>query len=106
MQREFNRQNSKHNGSVLKEPLGDVTWEQATESELMDQIKWFSRANLKQAMDTTEVLPLGVALEDIKIGEVNVKPGRSIKFLGVTVQSNGKFDGMLHKKCAKIRKLA
>ena len=49
---------------------------------------------MKAAVDKTEVLPLGTALEDIRIDGINVKPCKSIEFLGVMVQSYGKFDMM------------
>lgn len=61
---------------------------------------------MKAALDKTEVLSLGTALEDIRIDGLNINPCKSIKILGVTVQANGKFDMMLNEKCTKIRKLA
>ena len=51
-------------------------------------------------------MPLGVSLENIEIGEANITSSKSIKFLGVTLQTNGKFDMMVSEKVAKIRKLA
>ena len=83
-----------------------MSWEQAVEYELLDQLKWYGRANLAPAIEKTEVLPLGVSLENLEIGETNIKPSESIKFLGVTLQTNRKFDMMVSENVTKIRKLA
>ena len=93
-------------GARVEEPKGAVEWEQAVKDELLDQLLWYSRANLSPAIEKTEVLPLGVSIGDIEIGETNIKPSTSIKFLGVTLQTDRKFDIMIKEKVEKIRKLA
>ena len=93
-------------GARVKEPTGNVSWEQAVKYELLDQLKWYGRANLSPAIEKTEVLPLGVSLENLEIGETNIKPSESIKFLGVTLKTNRNFDMMVSEKVANIRKLA
>ena len=70
--------------------------------KLMDPLKWYGSANLSPAMEKTEVLPLGVPLEGIEIGEVNIMPSKSINFLGVTLQANGNFHMMLNEKASKV----
>ena len=92
-------------GARVGEPKGAVKWEAAVKDELLDQLLWYRRANLSPPIEKTEVLPLGVSIKDIEIGETNIKPSLSIKFLGVTLRSNRKFDIMVNEKVEKIRKI-
>ena len=93
-------------GGRVEEPKGVVKWEQAVKNELSDQLRWYSRANLSPAIEKTEILPLGVSMDDIDLDGTKIKPSSSIRFLGVTLQGNRRFDIMVSEKVKKIRKVA
>ena len=93
-------------GAKVEEPKGVVKWEQAVKNELLDQLRWYSRANLSPAIEKTEILPLGVSMDELEIGGTKIKPSTSIRFLGVTLQANRRFDLMVSEKVEKLRKVA
>ena len=45
-------------------------------------------------------------MDDLEIDGTKIKPSSSIKFLGVTLQANRRFDLMVSEKVEKIRKVA
>ena len=83
-------------GARVDELKGAVKWDPVVKDELLDQLLWYRRANLSSAIEKTEVLPLGVSIKDIEIGETNIKPSLSIKFFSFMLQSNRKFDIMVN----------
>ena len=75
-------------------------------NELLDQLRWYGRANMSPAIKKTEILPLGVSMDELEMEGIKIKPSTSIRFLGVTLQANRRFDLMVAEKVEKLRKVA
>ena len=91
-------------GARVEEPKGVAKWEQAVKNELLDQLNWYGLANLSPAIEKTEILPQGILMDDLEIDGTKIKPSSSIKFLGVTLQANRRFDLMVSENVEKNKK--
>ena len=72
-----------------------------------DVVQWFIDAGLTPNLEKSEVLPIGnLQVEQILIGDKEIKTTASAKFLGVHLQSNLRWDKQVEKLVANLRRAA
>ena len=70
---------------------------------LEERIKWFDAAGLSLNLSKTEFMGIGFDPSPISYGSVTINPSSTIKFLGVTIQANLKWDKTVDNLCNRMR---
>jgi len=70
---------------------------------LEERIKWFDAAGLSLNLSKTEFMGIGFDPTPISYGSVTISPSSSMKFLGVTLQDNLKWDKTVETICNRMR---